>query len=796
MGQNLFNLSLIDQTQDWETIFSLLLQHTVCESEFKKLFTKPKESSHSESIIELTELMIQIIQTEENLSFKFFKEHIDQDLNTKLIDRQIEKSSFLSIQEINQIILIIEYLRFLFDYNILNFDQRSHSNFKDNIKFCERLIKSARMFILSSGEVDYSQHPLIKELNSDLLSIKSHARKQLNNFTKENKDIEHYDFNDELNEYYLATKSENFSHNQGKFLNLHRNNNLVYYAPKFLQDLNISIRTKIEQINKIIRELHSNLLDQIYSNKTPLSLLFEDFCLFNNYIARAQFALENNLSTPHLLDQLEIKTKDIFHPLIENPVKNDFLFQNYKGVLISGPNTGGKSVFIKSIALNIYMANMGLFVASNNSSLPFIDNIVVLNHDYENLDQGLSSFSGEVQNILNVIENLKPDEKSLIFIDEIFNTTGSEEASALAYSLIKSSIKKLHNVIFFITSHHQFLKTLIHQDKDFLSAHMVFDTEENKPIYKIAVGTPGSSMAINTFKRISQEFNDSKEVSLYAENLLSKKERQYEQLLEDLQQKEHHLSKTLKQNQQINYELSSQKKAMDGLYKIKLKERLNKAEEKISTLQKQAQEEIKKLKRIHKELTVAQSESINQKSKNISEIKQNLSDAFSNDLNQNKNNSSSTRKLSLDDIEIGKQYYSTRFGQKVKITSVSNKTVIGYMGKLKVSCELEELEQTSQSKPSHNRNNQSSYSPSLKSSKTEYNFIGSRLEEVERELPSILDLVRYDHLPFVIIIHGHGAGVLKKYIREQIKLDKDLEFDQDETGNDGQTRIIKGFLAK
>jgi DNA mismatch repair protein MutS2 len=205
---------------------------------------------------------------------------------------------------------------------------------------------------------------------------------------------------------------------------------------------------------------------------------------------------------------------------------------------------------------------MGLFVPSNFAEINPVSGLFYFSNDHQDLKEGLSSFASESLYYLNLLTELAPN--NLIIIDEIFNSTSSEEASSLALALFEE-IKKRSNSKILVSTHHQMLKTLMHSRIDYLSAHVGFDFDRNLPTYKLLSGEPGSSLAFKIFDKLSHDYNILNHISEKASQYLDQKQLTYESLLQDLSAKKIELDKLLSQNREYNQELKNQKKSMEGI---------------------------------------------------------------------------------------------------------------------------------------------------------------------------------------------------------------------------------------
>lgn len=202
---------------------------------------------------------------------------------------------------------------------------------------------------------------------------------------------------------------------------------------------------------------------------------------------------------PEIVSTQLILMDDFYHPSLEHPVKNKFIMGNLQNVLlISGPNTGGKSIILKAICINYLLMYAGLPVAASAASLFDYKEIFYLATDGQDLNKGLSSFAAEAQKIIRIMDSI--ERKSLLLVDEIFNSTSSEEASVIAFAVMNYWNKnQLGHAIF--TSHHQTLKSWVHETNTMTSAHVGFDSDTGAPTYVLHLGIPGSSHAIEIFKK-------------------------------------------------------------------------------------------------------------------------------------------------------------------------------------------------------------------------------------------------------------------------------------------------------
>ena len=178
----------------------------------------------------------------------------------------------------------------------------------------------------------------------------------------------------------------------------------------------------IYHINRIELNLSTNLQNHLEYLYIATQMILD----LDEYHARYKFSSYLNLSEPIISKDMQIKLYAAFHPLIENPVKNDIIIEQTKhGLIISGPNTGGKTATLKTLALTQMFLRYGLFIPCDHGEIYLYDKTFYFGNDGQNLEQGLSSFSAEVENYSSLIDHIGPS--NLILIDEIFNSTTSED---------------------------------------------------------------------------------------------------------------------------------------------------------------------------------------------------------------------------------------------------------------------------------------------------------------------------------------------------------------------------------
>lgn len=296
----------------------------------------------------------------------------------------------------------------------------------------------------------------------------------------------------------FLVKAENKNKIDGIILDASSSLQTYYIEPKELVTLNNKLRNIEIEINKEIEKILFSLSQKI----EPFTLEIErnsNILVELDFIyAKAKYSHKFDLCTPQFVKEKIINLKEMKNPILqlvcENIVKNDFYMdENSNAIIITGSNTGGKTVVLKTIGLAVLMAESGLDVGATSAKIYLFDKVLCDIGDEQNILQNLSTFSAHLKNINNIIN--ETTENSLILFDEICSGTDPVEGEALAQAIL-SFIQKM-KAFSISTTHFSSLKNLAFINKNFLNASVAFDNETLKPTYKLLLGIPGLSHAIN-----------------------------------------------------------------------------------------------------------------------------------------------------------------------------------------------------------------------------------------------------------------------------------------------------------
>lgn len=794
MSKNLFSQKndLILNLIDWHPLInklSKLFKFKKNNSRLDLFFDNNKKINQEEELNSISFFQANLFSSIEkfNLYTKYFYSEFDPILSLK----KINKDEILELSTINSLCHLITF----YNHSIedLTKDWVKANLFiipKEKVSNLTRdLLKPFRSFVEPDGTVFYEKHPLLKSI---FLQIKNEEKqiklnlKHILNSDKFINSLQYHAFDTINDRYVIPVSSDSYSHSLGKIISRSASGKTLLIEPKEISHINDKRIELITLLEKKIIQISKKFCETIRIHTSDFSKMANFIFEVDFSLAKSLFCYQNNFTKPNNSDSSSIRLEGFFHPLIPDPVKNDLNLNDTKsGLVISGPNTGGKTVALKTIALCHIFYKLGFFVPCQDSSIYAFDGVYYFSHDHQDIQQGLSSFSSEVNNYIDLLQELKENDSNIIFIDEIFNSTSSEEASSLALSLL-TEIQKSPNTKVIISTHHQFLKTFIHNDSNYISSHVGFDFQKNIPNYKLQIGTPGSSMALSIFRNISKQKGYDKELYLKAKNILDKKQISYENLLNKLSKKKLELDQLILKNKKINQELINQKESIKGILYLEKDKEISKFKSKIQNtliksenlLDRVNKKEILKKKEFYKESSVIKKE--------LDEQIQSL-----NKSNKESDSSKNFKSITIDDLKNNMNLFSTTLNKKVKVLSWNQRknTVLILSNSIKMWSPLKFLRKLDNKNNSDKEKKIEIYVNKSNKHLTHIDCRGMKLEAFEKVIDqSIYELINGE-VPFLEILHGHGEGILKKWLRSHIQKSYPELTWQNQEGNDGVTII-------
>ena len=699
--------------------------------------------------------------------------------------------SFYNICDIHNYILRLESsqtltLKGLLDLNTIfvcakdlkNYFAKDYINANDfpileahfsNLYSNEGVINKITSSIIDENTLDDKASPELQRIRRKIRNLEQDIRSKLNDMIHSSsfsKYIQENVITIRNGRFVIPIKEEYRSQVKGFVHDVSNVGSTLFIEPISIFELNNEInQLKLEEeveIEKILQQLTSLFYPYIEELQRDVDIIRTLDFIF----AKAKYSKAISGITPIINTKKEIHLINARHPLIDSnkvvPISLE-LGKDFTSLLITGPNTGGKTVTLKTVGLLTCMACSGLNIpADEHSSIFVFDNIFADIGDDQSIADSLSTFSSHMTNIVEITK--QANENSLILLDELGSGTDPVEGANLAISIL-DYFKNL-GTLTIATTHYQELKKYALITAGFENASVEFDIETLSPTYKLLIGVPGKS---NAFE-ISQKLGLDTSIIEKAKSLMSSNDVQFEELLKNIYDNQLSIEKEkekieadaqeislLKEKlQKQNIEKERQEKEIINTAKVKARNILLEAKE-------DANEIIKELSNAtnSKEINTLRN-SLNTKIGNIK-----LAPLSSDNINEQQS-------IPREEIKPGKEVFVPSLNQTGTIVSniSKNNEVQVQIGSMKMNIKINNLQNTKNSKSSKNTSSSNSSHTSISKTrniKPEINVIGMNVEEATFVIDKFLDDCSLAKLETVRIIHGKGTGKLKNGIHQFLK---------------------------
>ena len=573
--------------------------------------------------------------------------------------------------------------------------------------------------------------------------------------------------------YCLPVRAEYKNQFQGMIHDQSSSGSTLFIEPMSVVRLNNDLRElaikEKEEIEKILEDLsnmageHVEQLGYDYSTITGLDFIF----------ARATLSKIMKGSEPIFNNNGIIKLKKARHPLIDpkQVVPIDVrIGSDFNMLIITGPNTGGKTVTLKTVGLLTLMGQAGLHIpAYDNSELAMFDEVYADIGDEQSIEQSLSTFSSHMTNIVSILQ--KADERSLVLFDELGAGTDPTEGAALAMSILSYLHKRKIRTM--ATTHYSELKIYALSTEGVVNASCEFDVESLGPTYRLLIGIPGKSNAF----AISSKLGLPDYIIEEAKKLIGNKDRTFEDLISDLEVSRVTIEKEQDEILLYKAEIEKLKQGLDrkseNLEASKmriLKEAKEQATILVSEAKEFADESIRKYNR-----WLQQGGSIKDMEAERAGLREKLNE--NTDIPVGKAPKSG-KKVDFKNLDIGDSVFVTSLGLRGTVSTLPNPKgdLLVQMGALSSQVNIKDLEalEDEDDKPRVNKGTKSGISKISKSAiiSPEINLIGKTVDEALSLLDKYLDDAYLSHIPKVTVIHGRGTGALRNAVHSFLKKSK------------------------
>ena len=636
--------------------------------------------------------------------------------------------------------------------------------------------KEIRRCIISEEEIADDASPRLKTIRRNKIHAGEKIHSQLNSLVNGSARTYLQDavITMRNNRYCLPVKSEYKANVPGMVHDQSSTGSTVFIEPASVVELNNKIREleleEKEEIGIILRDLSARC--GVYTKELEINV--KTMALLDFIFAKAALAADENASRPVFNSDRIIRIRKGRHPLLDKKsvVPIDIhLGEDFDLLVITGPNTGGKTVSLKTVGLFTLMGQAGLHIpAADRSALSVFTEVYADIGDEQSIEQSLSTFSSHMTSIVKILE--RADENSLCLFDELGAGTDPTEGAALAIAILNY----LHDrgIRTMATTHYSELKVYALSTDFVENACCEFDVESLRPTYTLLIGIPGKSNAF----AISKKLGLSDEIIEAARNQITEEKESFEDLMATLENNRVALERDREA-------IDASKARIEGLERD-LRNRLDKVSESKEKILREANEEARQILQEAKDYA---DETIRIMNKSGGGISMKELEAKRSEVRGRINNTN--EKLSIKKEEaVGKiEPKKLKKGDTVKVLSMGVKGVVNTLpdakGNLYVQCgilrsqvNINDLELVDEDSVfTEGRKFKGGNTSKLRMSKsfavpTEINLLGKRVDEAIAELDKYLDDAYLAHLPSVRIVHGKGTGALRSAVQDLLKKNK------------------------
>ncbi|MDQ2087719.1 endonuclease MutS2 [Herbivorax sp. ANBcel31] len=628
--------------------------------------------------------------------------------------------------------------------------------------------------IVSEEEVADTASTTLNSIRKQIKNAKESIKNKLNEIIRSSK---HKKYMQESivtmrgDRYVVPVKQEYRSEIPGLIHDSSASGATIFVEPMAVVEANNNIRElrikERAEIERILRELTEHVAKMETGLKSNVSLLAKLDFIF----AKAKLSFDYKCICPKINDEHKIVIKKGRHPLLDvkSVVPIDFwIGQDFDTLVVTGPNTGGKTVSLKTVGLFTLMMQAGLHIPANEGTCLSVFNKIYADiGDEQSIEQSLSTFSSHMKNIVNILDSI--DDNSLVLFDELGAGTDPTEGAALAMSILENIRNK--GCITVATTHYSQLKVYALTTNYVENACCEFNVETLKPTYRLLIGVPGKSNAFAISKRLGLREG----VIERAKEFLTREDIKFEDMLQSI---EKNLNKTESEKQIAQkYRLEAEKlkkEIEEKREKIKesreklIKEAREESRRILNNSKREAEEIISQMKQLEKEsqndLRQKKAEDMRLKLKNkVDNIEENLSSEL-----VKKNKSSKPP----ENLKPGDAVLIVSLNKKGTVVAPPDKEgeVLVQAGIMKINVHISSLKKVDEQKSHIEKSGMSRIGKSkAKNISKEIDIRGYNLDEAIDRVDKYLDDAIIAGLQEVSIIHGKGTGVLRSGIQKHLR---------------------------
>lgn len=683
-----------------------------------------------------------------------------------------EKGADLSSVQLYRIGGLLKVSRSFKDYVARKEDEEAFPVLED---LCQGLVPIKRLedeifnCLIDEEEISDRASEALLSIRRELRNKNSSVRDRVNDLVRKySKYLQESLYTIRGDRFVIPVKSEHKSAVPGIVHDQSSSGATLFIEPMSLVELNNEIRELVLKEKAEIQRILAELSRKVYNNITVIKSNSQIVWELDFIFSKAKYASQIRGICPVIKEDGSFHIIEARHPLIdpEQVVPSTiYLGGDKTSLIITGPNTGGKTVTLKTVGLLHIMAMSGLLIpAKEGSAISYFDNIFADIGDEQSIEQSLSTFSSHMKNIVYIME--KATDKSLVLFDELGAGTDPVEGAALAVAILENLRERGSRIL--ATTHYSELKAYALNTPQVENASVEFDVETLKPTYRLLIGVPGKSNAFEISKRLGLN----EKIIEAAKDNVSSNAIIFEDLIMNLQKRS------------IEAENNAREAASLKAEAEKLKE---KYEKKLHSLEKNKDNILHNAQREAKSIIKAAKEEADEIAKNLRELERmgydsDLRSKIDAQRNKLKNKIESIeRKISEKEEDKGKKLTKVVPGQEVLLAKLNQKVIVQTIpdskgdlqvqaGIMKITVNIEDLrELEDKQSPQKRVNSKRELNLNLKRVPTSIDLRGMDAEEAIFNVDKYLDEAYMAGLNEVTIIHGKGTGILRKAVSDLLK---------------------------
>jgi DNA mismatch repair protein MutS2 len=637
------------------------------------------------------------------------------------------------------------------------------------------MLATIRRSVLPNGDISDDASPTLRRIRLSMVQTRESIQKTLRQILRSRNAEAGEDYVTLRNErYVIPVRAETRRSTPGVVHGASGTGQTVFLEPfETVEPNNQLVQLSQDEAAEILRVLRE-LTERLQAVRLALVAAAETIALLDGVFTRARFARDFDAALPEFSENGELRLEAARHPMLEDKLRQEnraivamnlSLNREERLLVISGPNTGGKTVALKTTGLAALMAQSGIPVPAQRAVLPLFDHVLVDIGDEQSIAADLSTFSAHMLNLKSILATATAE--SLVLVDEMGTGTAPEEGAALAVALLEEFRAK--GCLVLATTHHDRLKAYASAAQGVLNGAVEFDDVNLRPTYRLMVGVPGGSSGIAIARRLGL----SEEIIARARALLSPESREAADLIAYLHRSREELDRMQKQMVEERHALEEERVKLRTEWAGRQQKRIQELEAQFAEMQKRFEDNVARVVEAVKERELrGQIEKTSRRK--LSEVRSSAREGLNAAVVQTISESQADLGIAARDagpvsaqlLQPGAKIRVRGFSKPVILRRLDGRNAEIEAGPLRMKIAAEEIVGV-ESVPggkiaSSGVASGSVSSPSRSGAANEINVIGQTVEQATEQVDKFLDDAAMAHLPSVRIIHGHGTGALRK----------------------------------